>query len=83
MKLTKQEIYDNTRQMINDQDQENYMEYYKVFLENKDRRDITTEEKEEIIARAYAIYQHKEAELYEILDLAYLDLMVDDNKVAI
>ena len=81
--MTKQEIYNNTREMINKQDKENYMEYYKVYLDNKDRRDIPTEEIEEIVADAYAIYKHKEAELYEILDLAYLDLMADSNKVAI
>lgn len=80
--MTKQEIYNNTREMINKQDKENYMEYYKVYLDNKDRRDIPTEEIEEIVADAYAIYKHKEAELYDILDLAYLDLMEDSNKVA-
>lgn len=81
--MTKQEIYNNTREMINQQDKENYLEYYKVYLDNKDRRDIPTEEIEEIVADAYAIYKHKEAELYDILDLAYLDLMADSNKVAI
>ena len=81
--MTKQEIYNNTREMINKQDKENYMEYYKVYLENKDRRDIPTEEIEEIVADAYAIYKHKEAELYDILDMAYMDLMADSNKVAI
>ena len=80
--MTKQEIYNNTREMINKQDKENYMEYYKVYLDNKDRRDIPTEEIEEIVADAYAIYKHKEAELYDILDLPYLDLMEDSNKVA-
>lgn len=81
--MTKQEIYNNTREMINQQDKENYLEYYKVYLDNKDRRDIPTEEIEEIVADAYAIYKHKEAELYDILDLAYLDLMADSNRVAI
>ena len=79
---TRQEIYNETREMINNQDQENYMEYYKVFTENIGRRDITTEQVEEIIAEAYAIYKHKEAELYDILDMAYMDLMADSNKVA-
>ena len=82
MRKTKQEIYSETREMINQQDQENYMEYYKVFTENIGRRDITTEQVEEIIAEAYAIYKHKEAELYDILDMAYMDLMADGNKVA-
>lgn len=82
-KLTKQEIYNNTRQMINEQDKANYLEYYKVYLENKNRRDVTTEEIEEIVANAYAIYKHKEAELYDILDMAYMDLMEDSNRVSI
>ena len=34
---------------------------------------------EAIIADAYAVYKHKEAELEEILDLAYLDLVTDNN----
>lgn len=80
---TKEQIYNETREMINNQDQENYLEYYKVFLENSSRHDIPTEEKEAIIADAYAIYKHKEAELYDILDLAYLDLMESSNKEAI
>lgn len=71
--MTKEQIYNKTREMINNQDQENYLEYYKVFLENSSRNDIPTEEKEEIIAQAYAIYKHKESELYDILDMVYLD----------
>ena len=31
---TKQEIYENTREMVNKQDKENYLAYYKVFLDN-------------------------------------------------
>lgn len=80
---TRQEIYNETREMINNQDQENYMEYYKVFTENIGRRDISTEQVEEIIVEAYAIYKHKEAELYDILDMAYVDLMEDSNRAAI
>ena len=83
MSKTKQEIYNETRQLINAQDKANYLEYYKVYLENKDRRDVTTEEIEEIVADAYAIYKHKEAELYDILDMAYMDLMEDSNRVSI
>lgn len=79
MRKSKQEMYEETRRMINDQDQENYLEYYKVFRENIGRRDIATEQIEELIADAYAIYKHKEAELYEILDMAYLDIMADDR----
>ena len=29
---TKQEIYNDTREMVNMQDKENYLAYYKVFL---------------------------------------------------
>lgn len=76
---TKQEIYENTREMVNKQDKENYLVYYKVFLENSSRNDISTEEVEAIIADAYAVYKHKEAELEEILELAYLDLVADNN----
>lgn len=76
---TKQEIYENTREMVNKQDKENYLIYYKVFLDNSKRHDIPTEEVEAIIADAYAVYKHKEAELEEILELVYLDLVADNN----
>lgn len=76
---SKQEIYENTRELVNKQDKENYLIYYKVFLDNSKRHDIPTEEVEAIIADAYAVYKHKEAELEEILDLAYLDLVTDNN----
>ena len=80
---TKQEIYENTREMVNKQDKENYLIYYKVFLDNSKRHDIPTEEVEAIIADAYAVYKHKEAELEEILDLAYIDLMESSNREVI
>lgn len=76
---TKEQIYQDTREMVNKQDKENYLVYYKVFLDNSGRHDIPTEEVEAIIADAYAVYKHKEAELEEILDLAYLDLVTDNN----
>lgn len=76
---TKEQIYQDTREMVNKQDKENYLIYYKVFLDNSGRHDIPTEEVEAIIADAYAVYKHKEAELEEILDLAYLDLVTDNN----
>lgn len=76
---TKEQIYQDTREMVNKQDKENYLVYYKVFLDNSKRHDIPTEEKEAIIADAYAVYKHKEAELEEILELAYLDLVADNN----
>lgn len=76
---SKQEIYNNTVELIEKQEKENYLAYYKVFLDNSKRHDIPTEEVEAIIADAYAVYKHKEAELEEILDLAYLDLVTDNN----
>lgn len=76
---TKEQIYEETRELVNKQDKENYLVYYKVFLDNSKRHDISTEEVEAIIADAYAVYKHKEAELEEILELAYLDLVADNN----
>ena len=46
---TKEQIYQDTREMVNRQDKANYLAYYKVFLENSSRNDIPTEEKESII----------------------------------
>ena len=80
---SKQEIYNNTVELIEKQEKENYLAYYKVFLDNSKRHDMPTEEVEAIIADAYAVYKHKEAELEEILDLAYIDLMESSNKEAI
>ncbi len=76
---SREQIYKETRELVNKQDKENYLIYYKVFLDNSKRHDIPTEEVEAIIADAYAVYKHKEAELEEILDLAYLDLVTDNN----
>lgn len=70
---SKKQIYEDIKELVEAQEKQNYLEYYKVFLENSNRHDIPTEEKESIIADAYAVYKHKEAELEEILDLAYLD----------
>ena len=52
---SKQEIYNNTVELIEKQ------------------------EKESIIKAAYEVYKSQEAELEEILDLAYLDLVTDNN----
>lgn len=76
---SKQEIYKNTVELIEKQEKENYLAYYKVFLDNSKRHDIPTEEKESIIKAAYEVYKSQEAELEEILDLAYLDLVTDNN----
>ncbi len=39
------------------------------------------EEKEAIIKAAYETYKQQETELYDILDLAYLDLVTDNNSL--
>ena len=46
---SKQEIYNNTVELIEKQEKENYLVYYKVFLDNSERHDIPTEEIEKII----------------------------------
>lgn len=76
---SKEQIYNDVKELVEAQDKENYLAYYKIFLDNSGRHDISTEEVEAIIADAYAVYKHKEAELEEILDLAYLDLVTDNN----
>ncbi len=80
---TKEQIYQDTREMVNRQDKANYLAYYKVFLENSSRNDIPTEEKESIINQAYKTYKQQEAELYDILDYARLDLLESSNREAI
>ena len=70
---TKEQIYNDVKELVEAQDKENYLVYYKIFLDNSKRHDIPTEEKEEIIAEAYAIYKRQSEELEELLDLAYLD----------
>lgn len=76
---SKQEIYNNTVELIEKQEKENYLVYYKVFLENSSRHDMTTEEKEAIINQAYETYKKQSEELEEIRELAYLDLVADNN----
>lgn len=80
---SKKEIYDNTVALIEQQEKENYLIYYKVFLENSSRHDITTEEKEAIINQAYETYKKQSEELEEIRELAYIDLMESSNREAI
>ena len=80
---TKEQIYQDTREMVNKQDKANYLAYYKVFLENSSRNDILQEEKESIIKAAYEIYKRQSEELEEIRELAYIDLMESSNREAI
>ena len=80
---TKEQIYQDTREIVNRQDKANYLAYYKVFLENSSRNDILQEEKESIIKVAYETYKQQEAELYDILDYVRLDLLESSNREAI
>ena len=80
---TKEQIYQDTREMVNMQDKQNYLAYYRVFLENSSRNDIPQEEKENIINAAYQEYKRQEAELYDILDYAKLDLLESSNREVI
>jgi hypothetical protein len=80
---SKQEIYNNTVELIEKQEKENYLVYYKVFLANSRRHDIPTEEIEKIISEAYSTYKRQSEELEEIRELAYIDLMESSNREAI
>lgn len=40
---SKREIYNNTVELIEKQDKANYLAYYKVFLENSSRNNISQE----------------------------------------
>lgn len=79
----KQEIYNNTVELIEKQEKENYLVYYKVFLDNSSRHDIPTEEIEKIISEAYSTYKRQSEELEEIRELAYIDLMESSNREVI
>ena len=70
-------------ELIEKQDKENYLVYYKVFLDNSGRHDIPTEEIEKIISEAYETYKSQSEELEEIRELAYIDLMESSNREAI
>lgn len=80
---SKEQIYNDVKELVEAQDKENYLAYYKVFLDNSERTDIPTEEKEAIINKAYKTYKRKEEQLEEILDLAYIDLMESSNRAII
>lgn len=72
---SKKQIYEDVKELVEAQDKENYLVYYKIFLDNSGRHDIPTEEKEAIINQAYSKYKQQSAELYDILDHAYLDFI--------
>lgn len=72
---SKKQIYEDVKELVEAQDKKNYLVYYKIFLDNSERTDISTEEKEAIINKAYSKYKQQEVELYDILDHAYLDFI--------
>lgn len=72
---SKKQIYEDVKELVEAQDKKNYLAYYKIFLDNSGRHDISTEEKENIINQAYSKYEQQSAELYDILDHAYLDFI--------
>lgn len=80
---SKEQIYKDVKELVEAQDKKNYLVYYKIFLDNSERTDISTEEKEAIINQAYKTYKRKEEQLEEILDLAYIDLMESSNRAII
>nr|DAG11341.1 MAG TPA: hypothetical protein [Caudoviricetes sp.] len=80
---SKKQIYEDVKELVEAQDKKNYLAYYKIFLDNSERTDIPTEEKEAIINQAYKTYKRKEEQLEEILDLAYIDLMESSNRAII
>lgn len=75
---SKKQIYEETQDMVLKQSTDNYMEYLKTYRQAFNSN-ITQEEKDDIRKKAYEEYQRKEEQLEEILDLAYLDLVTDNN----
>ena len=49
---SKKQIYEDVKELVEAQDKKNYLAYYKIFLDNSERTDIPTEEKEAIINQA-------------------------------
>lgn len=75
---SKKQIYEETQDMVLKTNTDNYMEYLKTYRQAFNSN-ITQEEKDDIRKKAYEEYQRKEEQLEEILDLAYLDLVTDNN----
>lgn len=75
---TKEQIYNEIQDLVLKTSTDNYMEYLKTFRQVFNSN-MTQEEKDDIRKKAYEEYQRKEAELEEILDLAYLDLVTDNS----
>lgn len=74
---TKEQIYEETQDMVLKTNTDNYMEYLKTYRQAFNSN-ITQEEKDDIRKKAYEEYQRKEAELEDILQYAYLDLVIEN-----
>lgn len=75
---TKEQIYNEIQDLVLKTNTDNYMEYLKTFRQVFNSN-MTQEEKDDIRKKAYEEYQRKEAELEDILQYAYLDLVTDNN----
>lgn len=74
---SKKQIYEETQDMVLKTNTDNYMEYLKTYRQAFNSN-ITQEEKDDIRKKAYEEYQRKEAELEDILQYAYLDLVIEN-----
>lgn len=74
---TKEQIYNEIQDLVLKTNTDNYMEYLKTFRQVFNSN-MTQEEKDDIRKKAYEEYQRKEAELEDILQYAYLDLVIEN-----
>lgn len=74
---TKEQIYNEIKDLVLKTNTDNYMEYLKTFRQVFNSN-MTQEEKDDIRKKAYEEYQRKEAELEDILQYAYLDLVIEN-----
>ena len=79
---TKEQIYNEIKDLVLKTNTDNYMEYLKTFRQVFNSN-MTQEEKDDIRKKAYEEYLKKEEDLEEILDLAYIDLMESSNRAII
>lgn len=77
---SKEQIYEETQDMVLKQNTDNYMEYLRIYRQAFNSN-ITQEEKDDIRKKAYEEYQRKENDLYDILTHAYMDYMHDANPI--
>ena len=77
---TKEQIYNEIKDLVLKTNTDNYMEYLKTYRQAFNSN-ITQEEKDDIRKKAYEEYLKKEEDLYDILAHAYMDYMHDDNPI--